>query len=278
MLNLNAYFHRIGYRDSPAVNVATLTELHRLHLLAIPYENLDVQLQRSVGLEIDAIFEKLVVQRRGGWCYEMNGLLAWALEEIGFPLTRMAAGVLRETRGDAALGNHLALWVHLGEGYLADVGFGDGALEPLELRTGSFRQGALDFRLEQVEDGWWRFHNHAQGGAPSFDFHLSEGDRALLRRQCEMLQNSPQSPFVQVAVVQRHLPEGLAILRGRVLKLLDGVEWYRREIRDRDDYVDTLRGVFALEPPQPDDLWEKVLLQHEAHLRAASTVAAVNVS
>ena len=97
----------------------------------------------------------------------MNGLLAWALEEIGFKVTRMAGGVMRVVHGDANVGNHLVLRIDLDRPYLADVGFGDGMLEPVPIKEHLFRHDFLDYRLEDLGDRWWRFHNHPLGGAPS---------------------------------------------------------------------------------------------------------------
>jgi N-hydroxyarylamine O-acetyltransferase len=264
--DLQTYLDRVGYRGRPRADLDTLRTLHRCHLLAIPYENLDVQLGVPVSLDIDAIFRKLVLQRRGGWCYEMNGLLGWALDTIGFSLTRLAAGVMREIRGDAAVGNHLALWVHLEEPHLADVGFGDGILEPIPVRPGRFRQRAFEFGLEQLDDQWWRFHNQHHGSARSFDFGSAPADGDLLRRQCELLQTSPESPFTQVAVVQRHVPEGLALMRGRVLTRVRAQDVHREEIAGEEHYARVLREVFDLDLPDTDVLWRKVEHQHAAYL------------
>ena len=273
MPDLAVYLERIGFRGTPRADLETLRDVHRRHLLAIPYENLDVQLGVRVGTDIEGIYRKLVLNRRGGWCYEMNGLLAWALETIGFSLTRLAAGVMREARGDAAVGNHMALWVHgaarggsFEEPYLADVGFGDGVLEPFALREGPFRQRGFDFALERLDEQWWRFHNHQHSAARSFDFNRLPADLTLLRRQCEFLQTAPESPFTQVAVVQRHLSDGLALLRGRVLSRVSesGVE--KREIADEADYFGVLHEIFDLDLPRSRTLWEKVQRQHSVYV------------
>jgi len=73
------------------------------------YENIDLQLGTPLDQNIERIFEKLVVRRRCGCCYELNGLLGWALTTMGFPVMRVAAGILRSESGDLALGNHLVL-------------------------------------------------------------------------------------------------------------------------------------------------------------------------
>ena len=263
MAELQRYLSRVGYRGIARPDLGTLVALHRRHLLAIPYENLDVQLGRPVGLDIEPIYEKLVLGRRGGWCYEMNGLFAWALEEIGFSVTRMAGGVGRSEIGEAAMGNHLALRVDLDGAYLADVGFGDGIFDPVPIRAGAFSQRGFAFRLEELAGGWWRVHNHPQAGAASFDFRAEPCERSVLERQCVRLQTSPESSFRNVTVVERHVEDGLAVLRGRVLRRLDGRRADERLIEDRREYERILRDVFDLEPPQVDTLWGRVTEQHE---------------
>src|SRR6185295_6224569 len=186
-MELGAYLARIGFSGAPRPDLDTLRAVHSAHLNAIPYENLDVLLGAPVDLDRARYFEKLVTARRGGWCYEMNGLLGWALEEIGFRVTRMAGAVHRTHLGEEAIGNHLVLLVHLDETYIADVGFGDGLYEPVPLKEGVIAQNGFQSRLVRVVHGWWRFHNHQNGGAPTFDFREEEADPALLARVCENL-------------------------------------------------------------------------------------------
>jgi len=273
MPDLQLYLDRIGFSGVPRPDLETLIDLHRRHLLAVPYENLDVQLGRPLGLETGPIHEKLVIRGRGGWCYEMNGLFGWALEEIGFSITHLAAAVGRARAGDAALGNHLALRVQLGRPYLADVGFGDGIFEPLPLRTGPLTQRGFPFRLDRLADGWWRIHNHPRGAAPSFDFEERPGDRSMMERQCAHLQTAPDSAFRRVAVVQRHVPEGLVVLRGRVLSRIGSEGLDKRVVESRAEYERVLRGTLGLDragdldAQDLDLLWENVQQQHRVFLR-----------
>lgn len=173
-MNLEAYLERIHYQGSLRPTLETLTQLHRAHLLAIPYENLDIHLGRRLGLDERGFFQKLVLERRGGWCYEMNGLFAWALRELGFQVDYLAGAVPKASAGPDAAGNHLVLLVHLPEwDFIADVGFGDGFLEPIPFRAGTYRQNGFEFRLEpDPQDGRWTVHNHAYGAAPTYDFGL----------------------------------------------------------------------------------------------------------
>jgi N-hydroxyarylamine O-acetyltransferase len=265
-LVLERYLARIGYSGPVDRDFRTLREVHRRHLLAIAYENLDVQLQRPLTIEVEPIYEKIVLRRRGGWCFEMNGLLAWALSTIGFSLTQIAAGVMREERGEDAFGNHLALIVHLERDYLADVGFGDGLLEPVPLAEDVYVQGPLEFRLQRLTSGEWRFLNHPEGGARSFDFALTPADRALLARKCAWLQSAAESPFVLNAVCQIHTPEGLAMLRGRSLKMVTHAGVTKRTVADLDEYRRLLRQVFRLEIETAEAIWARILARDAERL------------
>ena len=259
---LDRYFKRIGYDDKPRVDLDTLAALHRCHARAIPYENLDVQLGRTVLMDEAAAFDKLVTRRRGGWCYEMNGLLRWALREIGFRITSLAGAVQREQHGDRFLGNHLALLVHLDDDYLADVGFGDGLSAPIPLREDEYTQGALHYRLTRVDNGYWRFVNHPASAVQSFDFLVAPADANALATQSTWLQTAPQSPFVNHALCFIHRDEGVAMLRNRYFRRIDRAGVHEHLVANLDEYHGTLTDVFGLCIKQRNEstqLWQCML-------------------
>jgi len=271
-MNIDDYLRRIGLKARPSATLDGLKSIHRAHLLAIPYENLDVQLGRKVTIQRPAIYEKIVEQRRGGWCYEMNGLLGWALYELGFRVTRATGAVMREVSGDVSNGNHLVLRVELPEGlYLADVGFGDGPRDPIRIAAGAFHSDGFDFSLRRVDQDWWRLINDPRGGAPSFDFNLEPADEVLLAAKCKHLQSDPSSVFVQNLVAQRHVPGGLEILRGRTVRSIRAGGIENRLIADADDLVATLRDTFALDVPEVAALWPKIAARHEDVMGQASS-------
>ena len=261
-MKLAAYLERIGFEGTPHPDLDTLRRVHRAHVLAIPYENLDVQLRRSVGLDVRDVYEKLVLRRRGGWCYELCGLLAWALEEIGFRVTRMEGAVRRAELGEVAIGNHLVLRIDLDRPFLADVGLGDGLVEPVPLEVGPIRQGWLAFRLEQLGECWWRFHNHPHGAASSFDFRNAPGSPATFAAQCSRLQSDPASNFVLNAVCKRHLPDRIEELRGRTRRTVRATGVEQRTLDSADEYVDTLSRVFGIDLPEAATLWPRILARH----------------
>jgi N-hydroxyarylamine O-acetyltransferase len=267
-MHLEDYLTRIGYTGPLDVNIETLAALHRAHLLAIPYENLDIHLGRYLTLDEPAIFEKLVTARRGGWCYEMNGLFAWALREIGFSVKFLAGAVNRPAQGRQAENNHLILLVELDRPYLADVGFGNGFLIPLPLEAGRYAQSFLSYQLSLEADRWF-FQNHAHGGA-GFDFNLEPHTLADFKGKCHELQTSPDSSFVRVTVCHRFMPQGIISLRGAILRAVTDHGVIDLTIEDEPTYRQVLRDQFDLQLPaaQISLLWSKVWPMHLEWLRA----------
>jgi N-hydroxyarylamine O-acetyltransferase len=263
-MDLQAYLDRVGFAGVPSPDLATLRALHRAHALSISYENLDVQLGRPLTTDPAEAFDKIVRRRRGGWCYEMNGLLGAALEEIGFKVTRLAGGVHRMVRGEEAVGNHLVLRVDLDEGpWIADVGFGDGSRDPFPLKDGPIRSDGFEYRLQRLADGWWRLHNHSNGAAPNFDVANRPADPALLEAKCHELQTSPASVFVMTAISQRHMPGEIRLLRGRAFRRVTPDGKADSLIDTADAFVDVLRREFELDVPEAAAIWDRICARHE---------------
>lgn len=142
-LDLDRYFARIGYEGPRVASLAVLRELHRLHPLAIPFENLDPLAGRRVSIKLPDIVEKLVTQRRGGYCFEQNTLFAHVLIQLGFAVTPLAARVLYgQQPGARTPRTHMLLRVEAeGDAWLVDVGFGGATLcAPLSLSTEAQQQ------------------------------------------------------------------------------------------------------------------------------------------
>ncbi|MFN8483386.1 MAG: arylamine N-acetyltransferase [Anaerolineae bacterium] len=151
-MNAADYLQRIRYTGSRTPDSVTLAALHRAHLLAVPFENLDIHLGRPITLDLPSRYAKIVTRRRGGFCYELNGLFAWLLAQLGYDVTLLSAGVYG---GDGRPGpeyDHLTLLVRApGDPtpWLADVGFGEGFREPLRLDVaGEQTRNGRGYRVE----------------------------------------------------------------------------------------------------------------------------------
>lgn len=266
--DLSAYLARIDYAGSLAPDETTLKALHRAHLLAAPYENLDVQFGRSLSTSPMTAFEKIVLRRRGGWCYEMNGVFGLALEALGFQVTRLSGSVLRDVFGSTSDASHLVLAVNLAETtWIADVGFGDGVIAPFRLAPGVFEQRGFEFNCEELPGGWWRMRNHRH--APrSFDFQLVAADERALSVKCASLQTEPMSVFVRNTIVQRHTRDGIIALRNRGFRRITSAGIEQSTVESAEEYDFLLRTEFGLDVPEAANHWPRICSQHDAAIRA----------
>jgi N-hydroxyarylamine O-acetyltransferase len=223
-VNVDAYLERIAYRGPRQPTLETLSALHRAHMLAVPFENLDIHLGRWLVLDRDANFEKIVVRRRGGWCYELNGLFGLLLERLGFDVTLLGARVVGEQVG-RELG-HLMLRVDLERPWLADVGFGDSSLEPLPLG---------DAPTQAVEAGGLRR-----------EFELVPRRLEEFAAMCEYSQTSPDITFTQRRLCTLATAGGRVTLSDLRLIERDGDRVSERELGSEDEWRRVLRERFAI--------------------------------
>ena len=154
-MDTRAYLDRIGYRGPLTPTAETLRALQVAHLQTVPFENLSIHARQPIVLDDESLFDKVVTRRRGGFCYELNGLFAALLRALGFRVTMLSAAA---ARADGTFGpefDHMALLVTLldeGERWLADVGFGDSFRDPLRLDERREQpEGRRAFRID--EDG-----------------------------------------------------------------------------------------------------------------------------
>jgi N-hydroxyarylamine O-acetyltransferase len=266
MSDLNLYFQRIHYTGAPAKDYATLAAIHHQHLMHIPYENGDVQLSVALDFNFERIFEKLVINKRGGWCYEMNGLLAWALEEIGFEVRRMSGAVGREADGDVQRGNHLVLEVMVdGKPFLADVGLGDGLRFPIEIAAGKHKQAGLDYALTKLDDGFWRLHNHEFSSVSSFDFRHDLADESELTDKCQWLQKDHTSPFKMLLIVNRFTTDTIEVQLGKIHTTITTGGKSSRTLETPEEFHTNLQEVFGL-GLDLTSIWPEIEAAHTKYL------------
>ena len=161
--DLTAYFARIGYTGDARATLETLRDVVAAHNRSIPFENLDPLLGVPVAdLSAEALTDKLVHRRRGGYCYEHNGLLGYVLDQLGYDVARLAGRVvwMREESDDTLPAQtHQVLSVRLPDGdgrYLVDVGFGGQTLtSPIRLTAGPVQQTRHEpYRLLDHSEGF----------------------------------------------------------------------------------------------------------------------------
>ena len=209
-MDVAAYLERIAYSGSIAPTADTLRALHRAHMLAVPFENLDIARGRKLVVDPEASLCKIVGERRGGFCYELNGAFAALLNALGFRVTLLSARVAREQGGFGPEFDHLTLRVDLEEPWLADVGFGDSFVEPLRLQPGvEQEQQGRRFRIVEDTDHLTMESLRADvAWHKEYAFTLRPRQLEEFEGMCHYHQTSPESSFTRKSVCSRATPDG----------------------------------------------------------------------
>lgn len=254
-MNLEQYFERIGYRPSGAPSVQQLHELTRAHVQSIPFENLDVLADKAISLAPAAVFNKLVTRRRGGYCFEQNGLFIRVLNALGYQAFTMGARVrLRcKERSEIPPRTHLFARVELdGQQWLTDVGFGGLSLTAALLwQDGLEQQTPHDLRRLVQEDGRW-FHQVWQEGS-WLDAYEFDGQPMFANDQKMANWYSsthPDSTFIEQRVMAIAAPEGgrLAVLDNE-LRVRNAKGDLETSVFSEEDFAELARSKFSMDWP-----------------------------
>ncbi|MFD6619985.1 arylamine N-acetyltransferase [Streptomyces albidoflavus] len=216
-LNIGAYVGRIGFASDLKQDVETLRALHRAHLAAIPFENLELMLGRPVLLDLPSVQEKLVHKRRGGYCYEHNLLFAAVLEHIGFTVRGLGARVRLNTTSLRPVTHMLTRVQVEDEEWLCDVGFGAAGLrEPLLLADGQkVVQGAWEFGLvKESADVWVLRGRRPDDWHDVYAFTPEERHPVDYTVLNHYTSSHPRSPFIRRPVVQYGTAKARRMLTG----------------------------------------------------------------
>lgn len=247
-MELSSYFRRLGYTGSTEPSPETLRQLHRQHLFVVPFENLDIHYGRRIDLREEAILRKIVDERRGGFCYELNEAFALLLEGLGFRVTRLSARVYRPDGATGPEFDHMCLAVEAGETFLTDVGFGDSFVYPLPLVSGlETEQAGFVYRLSRNGERW-RVQRHAPGEAwkPQYDFTLQPRALADYAAMCDFHQSSPESHFTRKRVCSRATASGRITLSDLLLIETDNGQRRETPLADEVEFHKALGQYFGM--------------------------------
>jgi N-hydroxyarylamine O-acetyltransferase len=249
MLPVAAYLERITYLGPTEPSPETLRAIHRAHMFAVPFENLDISLGRTIICDESRFIDKIVNRRRGGFCYELNGAFAALLGALGFEVTLLSARVARADGSDGPEFDHLTLRVDFEEPWLVDVGFGDGFLEPLRLQP-DLEQPQIGrcyrltgaggvFRVEVRTNHKWKTE-YSFTGQPR---QLSD-----FTAMCHYHQTSPDSSFTHNRTCSRATPDGrLTLSNGKLIETHNGARSERT--LNEQEWVGCLRDLFGVVLP-----------------------------
>ncbi|MGV0162644.1 arylamine N-acetyltransferase family protein [Mycobacterium colombiense] len=255
-LDLDGYFDRIDYRGPAEPTLAVLQDLMTAHTGSIPFENLDPLMGVPVDdLSPEALTDKLVRRRRGGYCYEQNGLMGYVLTEIGFRVRRLAGRVVWMLPPDRPPGaqTHTVLAVTFpgSQGsFLVDVGFGGQTLtSPIRLQTGNAQQTTHEpYRLnDRGDDGLVLQALVREEWQPLYVFGTKTVPQIDLRVGSWYVSTHPSSMFVTGLMVALTTDDARYNLAGRNLTIhrADGSEKIRLD--DAAAVVDVLIERFGID-------------------------------
>lgn len=242
------YLKRIR-SEKKVPSITYLRELHRQHLIYIPFENLDIHYRNKIVLDYNAIYDKVVKKRRGGFCYELNGLFYHLLYHLGFECYLISARVKQE-KGFGADYDHMAIIVTMdGENWLVDVGFGDSFMYPKKITTNEVQMDYVDYWrivtdpdenliLQQSSD-YSVFHS-------KYLFTLDEKQPIQFMEMCEFHQTSPKSHFTQQKLITRLTSKGRVTLTERKIKTLELGVKNEIAITNEDEFLSKLQQYFGI--------------------------------
>jgi N-hydroxyarylamine O-acetyltransferase len=257
-MDVQAYLRRIDYQGSLTPDIHLLRSLHRAHLFTVPFENLDIHLGREIVCDESRILRKIVNEKRGGFCYELNGAFAALLRALGFRVTLLSCRVARQDGSYGSEFDHLTLRVDLDEPWLADVGFGDCFLEPLRLgsRLEHEQSGRIYrltsrmtspaftdavFGLEVMAEGKWK---------KEYAFTLQPRELSDFAGMCHYHQTSPESHFTRQRICSLATPEGRLTLSDNMLIETRGASRQETSLSGDHDWQAKLRELFGVVLPQ----------------------------
>lgn len=246
-MDIQRYLDRIKYSGPQHPNISTLVQLHRAHLLAVPFENLSIHFGETIHLDLEWLYGKIVTRNRGGFCYELNGLFAGLLRELGFDVSLLSARVYQiqnEVFGPEF--DHLVLQVNLEDRWLVDVGFGDSFREPLKIdERGTQIQSEGSYQIIHYENHllYQRYVNeHWQS---EYLFSLEPQVISQYNNMCHFHQTSPKSSFPKKSICSLATPDGRISLSGK--KLISTVNGKRKEKLIKEaDFAPSLERYFGI--------------------------------
>jgi len=246
-----AYLARIGLTPPPRPDLAALVRLHRGHTAAIPFENLDIQMGRAIHLDPAALQAALVARRRGGYCFQQNGLFRLALTAMGFEPRQREARVRRAAEGRILTRTHMVQVVFVeGAEWLVDVGFGgEGIAEPVPLDGTATvqdgwtyriaREGRLHVLQRSLHDRWNDLYAFTDDDVYDVDYVVANWYTST----------HPESQFVLTLTAQRIVGDTRHVLRNLTYGVASrGGDWQTRTIA-RSELTALLRDVYGLDVP-----------------------------
>lgn len=246
--NLQLYLKRIKYNSEISPTKKVLHDLHLAHATNVPFENLDVYLRKPVMLDIESLQNKIVVNGRGGYCFEQNLLFAQALESIGFNVKRLSARVRLGT-SKVLPRTHMLMIVNIdNEDWLADVGFGgDGLLLPIKFKIEEIsQQFNWKYKIVQENNYWVLQSFKGKKWEDLYAFTLEKQELADYELANYYTSTHPDSKFVKSLTIQITKTDVKKIIKGQEYFIDNGNKITKGLIKNDAEFKSILKNEFKL--------------------------------
>lgn len=246
---LKEYLKRIDFKGDIIPSNENLFQIHGKHMLHIPFENLDIHLMNKIILSKDHLFNKIIRNKRGGYCYELNGMLFLLLKEIGFDVKMISAQVsIGEDQWTPDF-SHLALIVKTDYTYLADVGFGDNFFEPLLFETDIIQKDKAGyFKIVKDGEGFFKVMNSSDGinFKDGYRFTIKEYKWSDFEEMNVYQQTSEDSHFTKNRICSLATSSGRISLSNNKLTVTENGEKEITEFEDENEFNKILLEKFQI--------------------------------
>ena len=250
-MNIDAYLERIGYSGSREPTLNTLRALQRTHLRHVPFENLDIHRQQEIRIDLDRFYDKIVRRKRGGFCFEVNGLFNELLTDLGFTTHFITCSVFSQPKQQfTPYFGHVAIVAQLEEEWLVDVGFGTNFPEPLRLATEEPQlQDSTYYQLVKLNAEETRLQRFTEGEVPIKMYKFKRDPQALANfsEMCVYHQTSPESIFTQGRLCSLMTPQGRITLTDKSFIETRGSEKQETPVEDQAAFERKLKEYFGIE-------------------------------
>lgn len=240
------YLERIKINNEILPNLKTLMKIQTQHLLNIPFENLDIINNKKIEFDIEKLSEKILYNNRGGVCYELNGVLLYLLQYIGFNAKYIAAKVLE----DGNEFDHVLILVSINsERWLVDVGFGDNFLSPIRLEENIVQKDLNgDYRIIKLEEDKYQLQRSMNGCEYSIEYTFSLKERELdeFRERCNYFETSNASRFRKNRMCSLERLNGRVSLSDNKLTITEDGKRVEKPVQNALEFQTYLREIFNI--------------------------------
>jgi N-hydroxyarylamine O-acetyltransferase len=248
-MDIKQYLKRINFTDSLAISDVTLQALHEHHVQNVPFENIDIHYKKLFDLELDNIYKKVILNKRGGFCYELNAIFNTLLCDIGYKSSIIAARIFDDLGHLGPQFDHMCIVVDTGKKYLVDVGYGDLFTKPLEIIEEIQSDGRNLFKIESIDDQSYLLSMCSDhiNFYKKYMFNLSAVKISDFDNICFDKQTNPSSYFVRNTLCTRATSNGRLTIFNNKLIEKKGADRTEKIILDDEDFLATLNKLFEID-------------------------------